>query len=394
MTKPNPGADPTNLTPFTIKISNETLDDLRGRLKASRWPDEVEDAGWNYGANLSYMRGLVDYWINDFDWRKQEERINSFNNYRIEVDGVGLHVIHQKSSNPNAIPILLTHGWPSSFYEMLNLVPLLTNPEHFGGDSTDSFDVIIPSIPGYAFSDVPTKPGFHYGNTADLWAGLMTSLGYDRFAAHAYDVGATIMSFLLRRCPERLIGYHTTAPDNPAPYLGVGSEPLSRDEQTYLRQTDLWDIEEGGYMALQTTRPQTLGYGLNDSPVGLAAWIVEKWYAWTEPPNGELGDHFTMDQLLTNVTLYWATQTINSANRLYFERAHNFWPIGRDETIDVPTGVTRTMHAVERPPREYVERTFTDIRGWEDFGCGGHFMALEEPQLMAQAIRQFFHPLR
>jgi pimeloyl-ACP methyl ester carboxylesterase len=383
-----------NVQSYTVAVPEITLIDLRERLSRTRWPDEAEGTGWAYGANLAFLRTLVEYWRMGFDWRATERKINSFANYRADVDDVGIHFVHEHGIGPKPIPLLLTHGWPSSFYEMLDLVPLLTDPGRHGGDPVDAFDVVVPSVPGYGFSDKPTRPGFDYRRIADLWGRLMVGLGYDRFGAHAYDIGASIMGHLLLDHPGLLIGYHTTEPANPAPYLGSGAPTLTGAERTYLALQEQWEADEGGYMAMQTTRPQTLGYGLNDSPVGLAAWIIEKWYAWTEPPNGDLMAHFSQDELLATVTLYWATETINSANRLYYERAHHPRPRRLEDRITVPTGVALTTQLIERIPREFADRLFVDIRRWEDLPRGGHFVALEEPELLADAIRAFFRPLR
>jgi pimeloyl-ACP methyl ester carboxylesterase len=226
------------------------------------------------------------------------------------------------------------------------------------------------------------------------WVRLMEGIGYPRFGVHTYDIGRSVMAMLLRTDAARVIGYHTSEPGSPAPYLGPGSAPLTDGEQEYMDLQRRWQAEEGGYMALQTTRPHTLGYGLTDSPVGLAAWVIEKWFAWTEPPSGNLLDHFTMDDLLATLILYWVTGTISSANRLYYERARSAVPLGPNDCIDVTYGVTRTTQAVERVPREHVERVFTNLRHWADFERGGHFIALEEPELVATAVRDFFRPLR
>jgi pimeloyl-ACP methyl ester carboxylesterase len=383
-----------NSTPFRLDVPDPVLADLRERLDRTRWPDEVPGAGWDYGVSLDYLRALVEHWRTNFDWRAQEQRINAFAHYRADVGGLGVHFVHERGVGPKPLPLLITHGWPSSFYEMLDLARLLADPAGHGGDAEDSFDVVVPSIPGYGFSTRPTQRGFEYRRVAELWVELMEGLGYERFGAHAYDIGASIMGHLLLDHSERVIGYHTTEPSNPTPYLGPGAPTLTGAERAYLELQGRWDAEEGGYMAIQTTRPQTLGYGLTDSPVGLAAWIVEKWWNWTAPPGGDLEAHFSKDDLLVTVTLYWATSTINSANRLYYERAHNPRLRQPNDQIGVPTGIALTTQQIERPPREFVERLFPDIRRWVELPRGGHFVALEEPHLLAEAIRAFFRPLR
>lgn len=387
--------NPIDIQGFTISIPDGVLDDLRFRLERTRWADQVAGAGWSYGTDVDFLREVVRYWQHDFGWREQEARLNSYPNRRATIDGMRLHYVHLPGKGPNPIPIMLVHGWPSSFTEMLDLAELLADPAANGGDPADAFDVVIPAVPGYAFSDRPREMGYEYRKVATLFLDLMTGLGYDTFGVHTYDIGRTIMTHVLLDHPDRLIGYHTTEPGNPAPYLGPGSAPLSEAEQAYKAVGQQWMTDEGGYMALQTTRPQSLGYGLNDSPAGMAAWILEKWFAWTAPPSSNLLDQFTMDQLLTNVTLYWVSETMNSANRLYYERAHH--PRNRlpDDRIDVPLGVALTAtQPSERPPREYVERLFTNIPHWVELGRGGHFVALEEPELVATSIRTFFRALR
>jgi pimeloyl-ACP methyl ester carboxylesterase len=274
------------------------------------------------------------------------------------------------------------------------MLPLLTDPARSGADPADAFEVVVPSLPGYGFSERPVHPGMTSRQISALLVQLMQGLGYERFAAHGYDIGASILGHLCLEFPHHLIGYHTTEPANVAPYLGPGAPPLSEAERAYMEYQQRWDREEGGYDHLQRTRPQTLAYGLNDSPAGLAAWIIEKWYVWTDPPTGDLSRHFTRDELLANVMIYWVTQTINSANRLYYEREHSPRQRQPEDRIQVPTGVALTTQQIERAPREYVQRIYTDIRSWIDFGRGGHFILLEEPQLVADALRAFFRPFR
>ena len=379
--------------PFQITIAQESLDDLRQRLERTRWPDEVHQAGWRYGANLGYMKELADYWRTSFDWRAQEKRINSFANYQAIVDDLHVHFIHEHGKGQNPIPLLITHGWPSSFVEMLGLIPMLTDPANHGGAASDSFDVIVPSVPGYGFSEHPLQAGMTRWRVAELWAKLMEGLGYPRFGLHANDIGAVISSWLALDFPERVIGLHTLMPSFPPPSFDENEPSISDTEKAFKVITDTWDQEEGGYNAIQTTRPQTLAYGLNDSPVGLMAWIVEKWRAWTDP-DGNIEDYFSKDDLLTNVMIYWITETANSAARSYYERAHDARSLGPNDKIHVPTGVALTTEVVQRVPREWAERRYTDLRRWTEFSKGGHFIAAEEPELLAAEIRKFFRQFR
>jgi pimeloyl-ACP methyl ester carboxylesterase len=389
--------------PFTVHVSDDVLDDLRQRLAHTRWPDEVVGAGWSYGVPLAYIQELVHYWHMHFDWRTQERHINSFAQYRADIDGFGIHFIHERGKGPNPLPLLITHGWPSSFVEMLDLIPFLTDPVRFGGDAADAFDVVIPSLPGYGFSDRLTKQGKQPEAWQMLWAKLMEGLGYQRYGAHAGDIGASVTSRLALQFPERVVGYHTTEPSiMPGAYSRSDALPLTDAEHAYTQvQARFRDVEDG-YAHIQATRPQTLAYGLHDSPSGLAAWIVDKWYSWTAPPTGDLGAHFTQDQVLTNVMIYWVTETINSANRAYYSDGHWRNPDanqdandGSDRRLRVPVGVMLTAtQPIERAPRAYVERMATDIRRWVELPRGGHFIAMEEPQLVADNIRAFFKQVR
>ncbi len=382
-----------SISPFHIQVPPEDLQDLLERLERTRWPDEVKEAGWDYGASLAYMHELVDYWRNQFNWRRQELWLNSFSQFITDIDGLAIHFVYQRGKGENPLPLILTHGWPSSFMEMLKLAPMLTDPESHAADPADSFDVVIPSVPGFGFSERPALRGMSRSKVASIWLKLMTELGYRRFGAHANDIGAVISSYMAREAPERMVGFHTMMPTVPSPSFEAGQPPRSEAERKFNELTAQWDREEGGYNRLQETRPQTLGYGLNDSPAGLAAWIVEKWRAWGAL-SGELEGSFTKDELLTNISIYWLTQTANSANRSYFERAHDPNTFEKGEKITVPTGVALSMEAVQKPPHEWVERVYTDIRHWTEFDHGGHFLALEDPQTLAKDIREFFRPLR
>jgi pimeloyl-ACP methyl ester carboxylesterase len=381
------------ISPLTIHIQEEALTDLRERLRRTRWPDEVHGAGWAYGANLGYMQELVEYWLDRFDWRAQEEWMNSFPHFQAEVDGTGIHFIHVRGQGPRPLPLILTHGWPSTFYEMLKIIPLLIDPAAHGGDPADAFDVIIPSLPGFGFSDRPLEPGMTRSKVARLWVVLMEGLGYNRFCTHGNDIGAVISAYIGRDFPERLIGLHTMMPTIPGPAFGPDEPPMSPAEREFAEVGKQWEQEEGAYNHLQASRPQTLGFSLNDSPVGLAAWIIEKWRAW-----GALGSDlekvFSKDELLTNIAIYWLTETGNSAGRSYYERAHDPNAFKKGEQIRVPTGVALSMEKVQRVPREWAGRVYTDIRHWTEFDHGGHFMALEDPQAVAEDIREFFRGLR
>jgi pimeloyl-ACP methyl ester carboxylesterase len=336
------------------------------------------------------MRELVEYWRTTFDWRAAERAMNTVPHFRARVDGVGIHLIHQPGRGPAPMPLLITHGWPSSFVEMLALIPLLADPGVHGGDPADAFDVVVPSVPGFGFSDRPGR-GMTRSRVAGLWATLMDGLGYPRYAAHANDIGAVISAWLAADHPERLIALHTLMPNFPPAVIGADARPLTPAEQDFARRQERWEQDEGGYNRIQETRPQTLAYGLHDSPAGLAAWIVEKWLAWTGEP-GQVARRFDRDLLLTNVTLYWLTGTANAANRSYFERARETRRI--DARITVPTGVALTSEAIQRPPRELAERSFADIRRWVDLPHGGHFVAGEAPEVLAEELHAFFRPFR
>jgi len=381
------------IEPFKISIHQEILDDLRKRLERTRWPDEVHQAGWRYGANLEYMKKLANYWLTKFDWRAQEQWINSFANYQTVVSDMHIHFIHERGKGPNPIPLLITHGWPSSFVEMLKLIPLLTDPANHGGDASDAFDVIVPSVPGFGFSERPVQAGMTRWRVAELWAKLMDELGYQRFGLHANDIGAVISSWLSLDFPERVIGFHTMMPTFPPPSFDENKPPMTEIEKNFKAVVDAWDQDEGGYNAIQTTRPQTLAYGLNDSPAGLMAWIVEKWRAWTDP-DGNIEDYFSREELLTNVMIYWVTETANSSVRSYYERAHDSRTLAPNDKIRVPAGVALSMESVQRAPQEWVQRRYTDIRRWKEFSTGGHFLAAEDPELLATEIREFFRQFR
>jgi len=376
---------------FKLDIPQALLDDLRARLTQTRWPDGIIGADWDYGAKLDYMRELADYWQKKFDWRAQEKALNGFSQYRVQIEGLGIHFILERAKGTKALPLIITHGWPSSFIQMLKIIPLLTDPARYGGDESDSFDVVVPSMPGYGFSERPAEPGMVTSRIADLWAKLMTEvLGYSRFGAQGGDIGAGVTTRLGLQHASKLIGIHIT--DIARPYLGPGAGELSEAEKILLADEERWDQEEGAYSSIQATRPQTLSYGLNDSPAGLAAWIVEKFRAWSDC-GGDVEKRFTKDELLTNVTIYWVTETISSSIRLYYEHRRNPRPLSLNEKVTIPTGVALFPKDLSNPPRKWAERTY-NVKRWTQMPRGGHFAAMEEPDLLVEDIRAFFRPFR
>ena len=379
--------------PFTIAVENSVLDDLRQRLADTRWPDEIPNTGWDYGSNLTYIKELVDYWRTDFDWRAQEAKLNAFNHFKSEVDGLDIHFIHEKGKGPNPIPLIITHGWPSCFFEMTKIIPLLADPASHGGDAADSFDVVAPSLPGFGFSDHAQDRGMEIQRVAGMWNKLMTqNLGYPKFGAQGGDIGSGVTARLGFAHSDTLYGIHLTSITRPTPYLGPGSKPVTDAEQALITQRDKWFQDEGGYNHIQGTKPQTLAYGLNDSPVGLAAWIVEKYRTWSDC-GGDVEKSYSKDELLTIVTIYWVTQTISSSTRMYFENQKNVWTMDKDKKIPAPAGMAMFPQEISKPPREWGERSY-DVRRWTEMTRGGHFAALEEPQLLAEDVRAFFRDFR
>jgi pimeloyl-ACP methyl ester carboxylesterase len=386
-----------SVQPFKIDTPAAVLDDLRSRLGATRWPEAPHDSDWKDGTSAKYLKELVRYWERVFDWRADEQAINRFAQFRAEVKGIGIHFIHEHGRGQEPFPLILTHGYPDSFLRFRKLIPLLVDPGANGGDAADSFDVIIPSLPGYGFSDKPREPGvlFHIG---DMWASLMTELlGYQQFGAHGGDWGSMVTEHLARSHASSVIGIHLT--DVPFLHLFEKPKDLTHREQTFVDSTEKWQKKEGAYALIQGTGPQTLAYGLNDSPAGLAAWIVEKFRAWSDC-NGDIETRFTKDELLSHITLYWVTGTIRSAFQLYSDAMNAgamTWVVEMFRkwlgSTSVPAGFANFPQDIRPPPREWAERFF-NIKRWTEMPRGGHFAAMEEPQLLAEDIRAFFRPLR
>ena len=383
--------DAEGIRPFTIEISDEVLEDLNDRLARSRLPDQISGTGWDYGTNRAYVEALLAYWQDGFDWRAQERRLNEFDHFKTVIDGVDVHFIHQRSAEEDAIPLLLTHGWPGSFVEFANLIGPLTNPAAYGGDPADAFHVVIPSLPGYGFSGKPTEKGYNPERMADVLAGLMERLGYDRYGAQGGDWGAIISRVLAGNYSDRLIGLHSNMIGGGPPPGGNPEEGVSDEERERRRERAAAFADERGYQGIQGTKPQTLGYGLNDSPAGLAAWIVEKFHGWSDN-DGDVESAFTKDELLTNITLYWVTQTITSSSRLYYE-SRNTPSTRRAGYIDVPTGAAIFPKEISFTPRKWAEARYNIVR-WTLMPRGGHFAALEEPELLLDDVRAFFRGLR
>ncbi|MBV9518636.1 MAG: epoxide hydrolase [Hyphomicrobiales bacterium] len=378
---------------FSINVSDEALADLSRRLDATRWPDEIENTGWEGGTNLAYMKSLTDYWRNGYDWRRQESALNSLPHYRIALDGLNIHFLHQRGKGPKPLPLIMSHGWPGSFVEMVKVLARLTDPAAHGASAEDAFDVVIPSLPGYGFSDHPRERGMNPTKIAALWVDLMTKLGYQRFGAQGGDWGSAISSALGLAHAERMIGVHLNYIAGRFLLGGTLNQPQQDAvAKQYLSELRGWWDSEGGYNHQQATKPQTLSYGLNDSPVGLAAWIIEKFQTWSDC-GGDLERVLTRDELLTNVMIYWVTQSIRSSTQLYYESRERPLRLSPENRVKPPVAVAAFPREIPLPPRALAERGYNIVR-WTVMPKGGHFAAMEQPELLASDIREFFRPLR
>jgi pimeloyl-ACP methyl ester carboxylesterase len=378
--------------PFSLRVPDNAITDLRERLARTRFPDQAPGDPWAYGTSVDYLRGLIEYWCTNFDWRAQEARLNAFPQFKAPLHDIDVHFLHVPGKGPNPCPLLLMHGWPGSVFEFMDIIPRLTDPARFGGDPADAFTVVAPSLPGYGMSFRPGQKRFGIEEIADCLADLMTeTLGYRRFAAQGGDWGGITASRMGYAHADKLIGIHvnllavrrdTNMVSNPTP-----------DERTYLGELAQWLKEETGYQWIQGTRPQTLSFALTDSPAGLAAWIVEKFRVWSDC-NGDVESAFTRDQLLANISLYWFTGAIGSSFFPYYFRMHRPWPIPEGGRIEVPTGYAAFPREILRAPRSLAERTYTNLQRWTVMSRGGHFAAMEEPDALADDVRAFFRPLR
>ncbi len=374
------------ITPFSVNVPQQVLDDLKSRLSLTRWPDEIAGTEWQYGTALSYMKELTNYWQHTFDWRKVEREINSYPNFMADIDGQKVHFMHIKGKGKRSIPLIITHGWPGSFLEMMKLIPLLTEDPSF------SFDLVIPSVPGFGFSGKITRQGGNSAFVAELWHQLMTELGYKRYAAQGGDIGSGISTWLSLKYPSNVIGLQLNyISGSYKPYLQDG-EQLSDEIIAFQKIGAEWSAKEGAYAHMHATKPLTAAYGLNDSPAGLCAWIIEKFNSWSDN-GGNIESIFTKDELLANVTLYWITQTIGSSMRIYNENSKSPMIFEKDEAIQVPVAFAEFPKELPTPPRSYIEKGF-NLRRWTKMAVGGHFAAVEQPELLSKDIIDFFSQLK
>ena len=374
---------------FRIHVEDAALADLRRRLDATRWPEQIEGTGWEYGAELGYVRELVTHWRDRFDWRAAEARLNHFDHFRTEIDGQRIHFLHAPSPHANALPLLISHGWPGTVVEFLEVIEPLREPEKFGGKAEDAFHVVCPSLPGYGFSEPTKSRQWDLQRMAEAFATLMARLGYDRYGAQGGDWGALVTTNLGVLDAKHLAGIHLNMPMAlPQP----NQDDLTDEEKADLAWHEVWEREETGYQRIQGTKPQTLGFSLMDSPAGLAAWIVEKFRTWSDC-DGNPENVFTRDQLLTNISVYWFTGTITSSMRLYYEvfKGGRVGFIGN--RIEVPTGVARFPKEIFRFPRSWVENHY-NVTHWTKMPKGGHFAAMEQPALYLEDVRAFFRSVR
>lgn len=384
----------SDVTKYHLQIPDAQLDDLRQRLAHTRWPERETVTDWSQGVPLDYVRELCDYWAHRYDWRRAEAQLNTFAQFRTDIDGLGIHLLHVRSPHPDALPLIVTHGWPGSVIEFGKVIGPLTDPTAHGGRAADAFHVVCPSLPGYGFSDKPAEPGWNVQRIAAAWGRLMARLGYERFGAQGGDWGSSVTTSLALQHPDRVVGIHLNQ-------LLAAPDPATFDDLTDAERGALASMEharqwEDGYSVEQSTRPQTVGYGLVDSPAALCAWIIEKFWSWTDC-DGHPENALTRDELLDNLTVYWLTGTGASSARLYWESIAHVREVlagSDDEVITVPTGCSVFPKERLRPSRRWAEKRFADIRHWRELDRGGHFAAFEQPELFVDEVRTFFRSVR
>jgi pimeloyl-ACP methyl ester carboxylesterase len=372
------------VVPFRIAIEETVLDDLRSRLDRARWPEPETVDDWSQGIPLAYVQDVCRYWADKYDWRSTEARLNEFPQFRTDIDGLGIHFLHVRSPHEGAFPLVITHGWPGSIVEFLKVIGPLTDPTAHGGDAGDAFDVVCPSLPGYGFSDKPASPGWNVERIARAWAALMARLGYDRYGAQGGDWGSMVTTSIGQQDLDHVAGIHLNMPVATPTF-----EDLTETENAALASMGNYRSVDSGYSKQQSTRPQTVGYGLVDSPVGQCAWILEKFWAWTDC-DGHPENVLTRDELLDNVMFYWLNAAGASSARLYWESMNR----GFGDPVPAPTGCSIFPKEIFRISRRWAENRFTDIRYWNELNRGGHFAAMEQPELFVNEVRSFFRLVR
>lgn len=377
---------PDRVEPFVIRVDEAALDDLRDRLRRTRWPEREPVSDWSQGVPLDYLRELCAYWAGQYDWRATENRLNQIPQFSTAIDGLDIHFLHVRSPHAGAVPLVMTHGWPGSFLEFEQVLGPLTDPPAHGAATARAFDVVVPSLPGYGFSGKPAAPGWDIHRIARAWAELMSRLGYERFIAMGSDWGTSVSTSLALQHPDRLLGLHLVPPLAP-PDRTAGD--LTGEERAALADLDERGRTGSGYSAVHATRPQTIGYSLTDSPAGLCAWIAEKLWAWTDH-SGDLGEVLTAGQVLDNITLYWLTGTGASSARLYWEsiaQVTDWFTTAAGDRVTVPAGCSVFPREVPRISRRWAERRFANIVYWNQPARGGHFAAWEQPGLFTEEVR-------
>jgi len=378
-----------DVVPFKVHVPQAALEDLKKRLGDTRWPEKEPVTDWSQGVPLAKAQALIEYWGAQYDWRRVEGVLNSLPQFRTQIDGLGIHFIHVRSKHENALPIILTHGWPGSVVEFLQVISPLVDPTAYGGKIEDAFHIVIPSLPGFGFSDKPTESGWRLPRIANAWAQLMKRLGYSRYVAQGGDWGAGVSSWMAKQQPSGLIAVHLNLPilfpPPPPPPGGYTAQ-----EQSALAQLERYSTDASGYASIQGTRPQTLGYGLADSPVGQAMWIYEKFQGWTDN-KGDPAEAVSVDHMLDDITLYWLTDTAASSARIYYE---SFREDFVRMPLELPVAVSIFRGDMFTPPRVWGEQIYSKLFYWNDVPEGGHFAALEQPELFVTELRKAFRQMR
>lgn len=378
-----------DITPFKVDVPQAALDDLKERLANTRWPDKEPVTDWSQGVPLTKAQSLVEYWRTRYEWRPVERTLNGLPQFRTQIDGLGIHFIHVRSKHKNALPMILTHGWPGSVLEFLQVIAPLTDPTAHGGKADEAFHLVIPSLPGFGFSDKPTEPGWRLPRIANAWAALMARLGYSRYVAQAGDWGAGVTSWMAKQRPSGLAAIHLNLPilfpPPPPPPGGYTAE-----EQRALAQLGKYASDAMGYASIQGTRPQTLGYGLADSPVGQAMWIYEKFQGWSDN-KGDPAEAISVDRMLDDITLYWLTDTAASSARLYYE---SFTKDFARMPLELPVAVSIFKGDFFGPPKVWADQTYSNLFYWNEVPMGGHFAAFEQPKLFVAEVRKSFAQFR